>query len=180
MVNQEQLEAYVAASIGGSKKATDFIIMQHMSYVRTMAKSYSTNPNDFDEMVSVGTCALVIAVSRLGSLDHHNYSGYLKKHVRGAINEAYRDRDIIHIPQTAEREDFTAPLVTAVAAEDNNLVDLEDALEIICETEQERAIVYALKHGFTQRQIAQKLDIAKSTVGNIRKRLYWRYRHVTK
>jgi RNA polymerase sigma factor (sigma-70 family) len=175
--DQEALLDLVQKSIAGDKDATDFIILCHMPYVISIAECYTT---DFDETCSIGTLALVEAVSRLSTVTHDKVTGYLKKCVRGACNKVYRKNLVISIPLEKPLNLTRKPLNDSIAVNESfDRLEFDDLITSICQTPKEEAIVSCRKHGMNDQEIAESLGMARKTVSKIRHSLFRRYKRVT-
>ncbi len=173
----------------GDKKAREQLIEHNLRLVAHVAKKYSSNQVDQDDLISIGTIGLIKAVSsfdykkgiRLATyaarcIDNEilMYLRNLKKSSQNVsisepIDSDKDGNDLTLIDVIADNSDIAAKIDTKIKTE--LLVSYID--EVLTSREQ---TIIKLRYGlynnkeYTQREVAEKLNISRSYVSRIEKK----------
>ncbi len=173
----------------GDKKARERLIEHNLRLVAHVAKKYSSNQVDQDDLISIGTIGLIKAVSsfdykkgiRLATyaarcIDNEilMYLRNLKKSSQNVsisepIDSDKDGNDLTLIDVIADNSDIAAKIDTKIKTE--LLVSYID--EVLTSREQ---TIIKLRYGlynnkeYTQREVAEKLNISRSYVSRIEKK----------
>lgn len=173
----------------GDKKARERLIEHNLRLVAHVAKKYSSNQVDQDDLISIGTIGLIKAVSsfdykkgiRLATyaarcIDNEilMYLRNLKKSSQNVsisepIDSDKDGNDLTLIDVIADNSDIASKIDTKIKTE--LLVSYID--EVLTSREQ---TIIKLRYGlynnkeYTQREVAEKLNISRSYVSRIEKK----------
>lgn len=162
-------------------KDWDLLTESHMRLGCAIAGRYVSLGGNSDEMVSAAMLGIVTAVDRAkkGLLKHDNVTGYIIHYIHQNCAEALRLDCVIPIPQHNDSKIITCPITdNNIEATETRLGELYEILEHITYTEVEKDVIFLRQQGYTDTEVANNLNISRSTVTKTRKRLLKRYNNV--
>ena len=186
---QQEAEAFRRMAEGDTSARSE-LIEHNLRLVAHVVKKYYTSNADTEELISIGTVGLIKAVSTFNNSKSTRFSTYAAKCIDNEILMYFRSakksaRDVYLDEPVDVDKDGNSMSLMDIIAEDDNMVDridtmiksrqlygfVENSLD-----EREREIIlyrYGLygKKPLTQREVAEKLDISRSYVSRIEKRL---------
>lgn len=153
----------------------DDLIKSHMRLGCMIAGRYVRIGGNSDEMVSaamLGVCEAVNKIKKNG-LEHENITGYIIHYIHRFCSEVLRKDTVVPMP----RGKIARPVLSLLdtGEKDFDIIEFEDTLEKIIETEQESKVITLRRLGYTDKVIAEKLDISQTSVTKIRHKLLKRY-----
>lgn len=174
----------------GDKNARGILIEKNLRLVSHIVKKYYSKTNDTDDLISIGTIGLIKAIDsfkpnknvRLATYASRCIENEILMHFRGSRKQA----NDIYLGDTLEVDKDGNPLtIEDTISTDNDLADdletkirWEKVAEIIenMEDEREKEIIilrYGLnnKKPLPQREVAQRLNISRSYVSRIEKKV---------
>lgn len=180
----------------GDENAKNVLVEHNLRLVAHIIKKYSTNPNDQDDLISIGTIGLIKAVNTFDGSKGTKFATYASKCIDNEILMYFRSQkksaqDIsINEPIDSDSEGNPLTLMDIVSIEDTIADDINDKIEITklyeyieaLNSEREKEIII-MRYGLygtvpmTQKQIAKKLDISRSYVSRIEKRVLEKLRN---
>lgn len=180
----------------GDENAKNMLVEHNLRLVAHIIKKYSTNPNDQDDLISIGTIGLIKAVNTFDGSKGTKFATYASKCIDNEILMYFRSQkksaqDIsINEPIDSDSEGNPLTLMDIVSIEDTIADDINDKIEITklyeyieaLNSEREKEIII-MRYGLygtvpmTQKQIAKKLDISRSYVSRIEKRVLEKLRN---
>jgi len=138
-----------------------------------------------DDMVSEGYLAVVEAIDAIAKSDKpvsSNVTAYVSVAVVNAIGDFLDSNDIIRVPRSS---DDPAPAIEPLSFENHAPgsghacqhahMEFWELIDKSCFTDEERAIVDLLSRGYNEREIAQQLDMSRSTVNMLRMEIHERF-----
>ncbi len=142
-------------------------IESHLPLVRRLARRYAGRGESFEDLVQVGSLALVSAVDRVPTERASTLTAYVARCVEGEIRRHLRDRSsVVRVPRRVRAERAGDALVT----------DDEAVLELACDERAEdlalsRALVTSAARcldGRERRVVALRyfLDLSQAEVGD--------------
>jgi DNA-directed RNA polymerase specialized sigma subunit len=149
----------------------------------SIAKKFSNNKT-FDEIVSVGLEGLMEAidkypVARANHIgDNKGITAYIAGFVRYKILRFKAEDSLIRIPQESQRRLQIKPFSVGSsesAINHPNLAAINEILRLIATDPMEWAIIKLRRKGFTDYEVAEKLNVSVSFVNSTRKKLERRY-----
>lgn len=174
----------------GDGQARNKLIEHNLRLVAHIIKKYYSNLKEQDELISIGTIGLIKAVSTFDYLKGNRFATYASRCIENEILMYFRSKkksqgDIyIDEPIDTDKDGNTLTLIDIIGDESDIIeqVDLSiqsrqlyDFLEKNL-TEREFEII-KLRYGLyglaplTQREVAEKLNISRSYVSRIEKRI---------
>ncbi len=181
---------YLEAFKNGDKKAKDIIIEHNLRLVAHIVKKYYSANEEQDDLISIGTIGLIKAVNTFDDSKGIKLATYASKCIENEILMYFRGKkktaqDIsINEPIDTDSEGNPLTLMDIICTDDTVADDIDLKIktaqlykfveEIKDEREKEILILrYGLYSGapLTQKQIAKKLDISRSYVSRIEKRV---------
>lgn len=174
----------------GDRNAKNILIEHNLRLVAHITKKYCTNPNDQDDLISIGTIGLIKAVNTFDGAKGIKFATYASKCIENEVLMYFRSQkktaqDVsINEPIDSDSEGNPLTLMDIVCVEDTIADDLNDKIEATklyryleeLDDEREKEIII-MRYGLygtvplTQKQIAKKLDISRSYVSRIEKRV---------
>lgn len=160
----------------------ELLIESHMRLACSIAGRYVRFGGNSDEMVSAAMLGIVEAVDRFkkGEVDHDNVTGYIIHYIHQHCTRTLQQDCLIPIPRPSRKKIIICPITDAVIAPDEKISELYEVIESITETEAEKMIVFLRQQGYSDYEIAERLNLVRSTVTRIRQRLLERYNVVIK
>jgi len=153
----------------------DRLIEAHMRLGCSIAGRYHAKGGDADEMVSAAMLGICDAVSRFstGLIETDNLTGYIVAYIHQHCSETAR-RDCVIPPPQHNKPAPTQELFDTVT-KDFNIVDFDDRLAAIIQTDREALIISLRRQGYTDGAISGKMGIPRSTVTMVRLNLLKRF-----
>lgn len=174
----------------GDKDARALLIERNLRLVSHIVKKYYSKTNDTDDLISIGTIGLIKAIDSFNPDKCIRLATYASRCIENEILMYFRNirknATDVYLGDTLEMDKDGNPLTIQETISDSR--DLAEDLEtkikwekvskIIenMEDEREREIIilrYGLdnKKPLTQREVAQRLDISRSYVSRIEKKV---------
>ncbi len=180
----------------GDQNAKNILIEHNLRLVAHITKKYCPNPNDQDDLISIGTIGLIKAVNTFDGSKGTKLATYASKCIENEVLMYFRSQrkssqDIsINEPIDSDSEGNPLTLMDIVCIEDTIADDISENIEIAklykfieeLDDEREKEIII-LRYGLygtaplTQKQISKKLDISRSYVSRIEKRVIEKLRN---
>ncbi|MBQ8604325.1 MAG: sigma-70 family RNA polymerase sigma factor [Oscillospiraceae bacterium] len=170
----------------GDKQARDRLIKHNLRLVAHVAKKYCNNPQENEDLISIGTIGLIKAVQSFTYEKSTRFSTYAAKCIENEILMSFRrqkgNENVISLDDTLEVNNDTSQLSLKESIPDD--FDISDW----CEQKEEREMVRALvaeklsgrerqviimRYGLggsapmTQQQVCEILGISRSYVSRI-------------
>lgn len=174
----------------GDKNARGILIERNLRLVSHIVKKYYSKTNDTDDLISIGTIGLIKAIDSFNAEKGTRLATYASRCIENEILMHFRagkkQANDIYLNDTLEVDKDGNPLTIedTVSSTDDLAEDLEvkvrweKVAEIIenMEDEREKEIIilrYGLnnKKPLTQREVAQRLNISRSYVSRIEKKV---------
>jgi RNA polymerase sigma-B factor len=176
MGGDRQTRPALAASAGSGQTADadlarQELVRSHLPLVRAVARRYGGRGEDLEELVQVGSLALVKASGRFDPDRGVAFASFAAPAVEGGIRRHLRDRSGRATRVAAHTPDNGAAPAEAVGEPDNFdesefRVLLADRLRVL--DERERRIVFLRFHAdMTERQIASSVGISQAHVSRL-------------
>lgn len=188
---KEYLEKYK----NGDMKAKDIIIEHNLRLVAHITKKYCSNSNEQDDLISIGTIGLIKAVNTFDESKGIKLATYASKCIENEVLMYFRgqkktSQDVsINEPIDSDSEGNPLTLMDIICVEDtiadeiNTKIQVNQLYKYIEELKDEREkTIIILRYGLygcvplTQKQIAKKLNISRSYVSRIEKKVIERLR----
>lgn len=174
----------------GDKNARGILIERNLRLVSHIVKKYYSKTNDTDDLISIGTIGLIKGIDTFNAKKGTKLATYASKCIENEILMHFRtsrkQANDVYLNDTLEVDKDGNPLTiedTVSSPEDmaENLevkMNWEKVSKIIekMDDEREKEIIilrYGLnnKKPMTQREVAQRLDISRSYVSRIEKKV---------
>lgn len=174
----------------GDKNARGILIERNLRLVSHIVKKYYSKTNDTDDLISIGTIGLIKGIDTFNAKKGTKLATYASKCIENEILMHFRtsrkQANDVYLNDTLEVDKDGNPLTiedTVSSPEDmaENLevkMNWEKVSKIIekMDDEREKEIIilrYGLnnKKPLTQREVAQRLDISRSYVSRIEKKV---------
>jgi len=183
----------------GDIHARDIIIMGHMRLGVTIAARYASYfPDSREDILAEMYCGILDAIGKVDRLKDNGISGWIVSHIHGHIANFLRENKLIHIPRSSdvkhyfhsyfsmeygkEDEDNTAyvysgPISILPFTVDDDKLVVTDFLNHL--SKREAKIVQMKMEGYTDREIASKIGLTASRIGQILKEvaMIWERKH---
>lgn len=173
----------------GSKDARDILIERNLRLVAHIAKKYSQEEQDVEELISIGTIGLIKAINTFDAGKGSRLVTYAAKCIDNELlmmlrSRRKRRREVsLYEPIGTDREGNSISLLDIMESDSEDIIDgieREENIGIIKElvetvlTEREKQII-KMRYGMdceplTQRDVGSKLGISRSYVSRIEKR----------
>lgn len=186
---KEELE-YLEKMANGDKNARGVLIERNLRLVSHICKKYYSKTNDNDDLISIGTIGLIKAIDSFDYTKGTRLSTYAARCVENEILMYFRSlkkqNGEVLLGDTIDTDKDGNPLtIEDVISDDRDIVEeLNDkrrwleVKEIIenMEDPREKEIIilrYGLNNAkpLTQREVAQRLNISRSYVSRIEKKI---------
>lgn len=174
----------------GDKNARGMLIERNLRLVSHIIKKYYSKTNDTDDLISIGTIGLIKAIDTFKADKGTRLATYASRCIENEILMHFRSgkkqSNDVYLNDTLEVDKDGNPLTIedTVSCDDDLAEDLEKKVqwervaEIIknMEDEREKEIII-LRYGLnntkplTQREVAQRLNISRSYVSRIEKKV---------
>lgn len=174
----------------GDEKARSLLIEHNLRLVAHIIKKYYANQKDQDDLISIGTIGLIKAVSSFDSDKGTRFATYAARCIENEILMYFRGmkktaQDVyISDPIDTDKEGNALTLMDIVSEDESIFESIE--LKLKAEKlyalikkhldDREKAIIY-MRYGLggynpmTQREVAKKLNISRSYVSRIEKKV---------
>lgn len=186
---KEELE-YLEKMADGDKNARAVLIERNLRLVSHICKKYYSKTNDNDDLISIGTIGLIKAIDSFDYTKGTRLSTYAARCVENEILMYFRSlkkqNGEVLLGDTIDTDKDGNPLtIEDVISDDRDIVeeinDKRRWLEVKTfienmEDEREKEIIilrYGLNNAkpLTQREVAQRLNISRSYVSRIEKKI---------
>lgn len=181
----------------GDKNAKNVIIEHNLRLVAHIVKKYCTNQNEQDDLISIGTIGLIKAVNTFDYNKGIKLATYASKCIENEVLMYFRNQrksaqDIsINEPIDTDSEGNPLTLMDIISTEDTIADDIDEKIMIkkiydyieMLRDEREKSIII-FRYGLygvvpmTQIEIAKKLNISRSYVSRIEKRVIGKLRKI--
>ncbi len=187
---------YLEKMMQGDKNARGVLIERNLRLVSHIVKKYYSKTNDTDDLISIGTIGLIKAIDSFKPTKGTRLATYASRCIENEILMYFRSQKKsagdVSINDTLEVDKDGNPLTIEDTISSD--IDMEEDLEkkirwekvsqIIknLEDEREKEILF-LRYGLnnkkplTQREVAQKLNISRSYVSRIEKKVLERIKN---
>lgn len=174
----------------GDKNARGILIEKNLRLVSHIVKKYYSKTNDTDDLISIGTIGLIKAIDSFNSEKNIKLATYASKCIENEILMHFRSGkkqcNDIHLGDAFEFDkDGNSLTVEDTISSDIDLAgDLETKLKwekvakyILNMDDQREKEIIILRYGLnnkkplTQREVAQRLNISRSYVSRIEKKV---------
>lgn len=170
--------------VSGDRDAFDSMVFEHVNLAKFLANRYADYycVRRFDsELVSSAVFAIVYAVDRIrrGCMKHPNYKAYITKYIHLYLQKSVaKAKKEVQYPcvDDVEKVHNLFPVRDSV----KERAEVWEVLSAITEDETERQIIELRVKGFVDNEICKILDMPKTTVFRIRKKLQQRYERKVK
>lgn len=181
---------YLEKFKNGDMNAKNILIEHNLRLVAHVVKKYLSAGTEQDDLISVGTIGLIKAVNTFNTGKGIKLATYASKCIENEILMYFRgqkktSQDIsINEPIDSDSDGNPLTLMDIICVEDTIIDDIDDKMmveklykfvEEIDDDREKNIIIY--RYGLygnlplTQKQIAQKLDISRSYVSRIEKKV---------
>lgn len=174
----------------GDMNAKNKIIEHNLRLVAHIVKKYSSNQEEQDDLISVGTIGLIKGVNTFDESKGIKLATYASKCIENEILMFFRSKkksaqDIsVNEPIDSDSEGNPLTLMDIICTEDDiaektdDKINIEKIYKFISELKNEREkTIIIMRYGlydtepFTQIEIAEMLDISRSYVSRIEKKV---------
>lgn len=183
---KEYLEKYYK----GDVNAKNILVEHNLRLVAHIVKKYCSNPTEQDDLISIGTIGLIKAVNTFDDSKGIKLATYASKCIENEILMYFRSmkksaQDIsINEPIDSDSEGNPLTLMDIICTEDTISDEIDEKITIQklykyveeIDNEREKTIII-MRYGLyctepkTQRQIAKLLNISRSYVSRIEKKV---------
>lgn len=189
-LNSKDERAYLEKMADGDQNARAVLIERNLRLVSHIVKKYYSKTNDTDDLISIGTIGLIKAIDSFDYTKGTRLATYASRCIENEILMYFRGlkkqaNDVL-LGDTIDTDKDGNPLTIEDIISDSR--DIEEELEtktrweqvskIIDEMEDEREReILILRYGLnnrpplTQREVAQRLNISRSYVSRIEKKV---------
>lgn len=193
---EEQVPELLARLRAGDEQARSEAFSGHVRLAMQIVGRYlSVLRSDkwADDLVSAAMEGIGDALVKIvaGEMTHTNLTGYITSYVHRYISRALECRPIVRVPRITnfdrkaagleplrmDRVGFSHPSIIGCVSKDLGQFDVEirEIIEKVVENDQERQILELRQAGKTDAEIADQLDLSKTTVFVIRKGIETRF-----
>lgn len=189
-LSSEEEKNYLNKYKNGDIKAKNKIIEHNLRLVAHIVKKYTSNPAEQDDLISIGTIGLIKGVNTFDESKGIKLATYASKCIENEILMYFRSKkklsqDIsINEPIDSDGEGNPLTLMDIIFTEEDTAEKIDEQLLIskiyknINELNDEREkTIIIMRYGlygtesYTQKQIAKKLNISRSYVSRIEKKV---------
>lgn len=194
-LSAKEEKEYLKKYKNGDLNAKNIIIEHNLRLVAHIIKKYYSNSNEQDDLISIGTIGLIKAVNTFDDSKGIKLATYASKCIENEVLMYFRSQkknaqDIsINEPIDTDSEGNPLTLMDIISTEDTIADDIDERIMInklykyIEELEDEREkLIIVYRYGLygkvpmTQNEIAKKLNISRSYVSRIEKKVIDRLR----
>ncbi len=174
----------------GDNNAKNILVEHNLRLVAHIVKKYHSSSEEQDDLISIGTIGLIKAVNTFDNNKGIKFATYASKCIENEILMHYRTKKktsneiSISEPIDVDSEGNPLTLIDIISVEDTIADDIDRNIktkqlyQYVEELKDEREkTIIILRYGlygttpFTQKQVAKKLDISRSYVSRIEKRV---------
>ena len=187
-LSKQEEEEYFKMAKSGDMNARDILIEHNLRLVAHIVRKYYASCKNQEDLISVGTIGLIKAIDSFNFFNGARFATYAAKCIQNEILMLFRSQKKlgyeVSLNDTIDIDKDGNPLtyIDIVCTEDTIAEDIDKkikinkALEYIRDKldDREKQIIimrYGLGNtkAYTQREVAQKLDISRSYVSRIEK-----------
>ena len=186
---------YLKRFRNGDAEAKNIIVEHNLRLVAHIIKKYTSNQNETDDLISIGTIGLIKAVNTFDDNKGIRLATYASKCIENEILMYFRaqkkvSQDVsINEPIDSDSDGNPLTLMDIISVEDTIADEINDKIQVArlyeyvseLEDEREKQIIIQ-RYGLygctplTQKQIADKMNISRSYVSRIEKKVLERLR----
>lgn len=186
---------YLKRYKNGDMNAKNVLIEHNLRLVAHIVKKYTSNPNEQDDLISIGTIGLIKAVNTFNEDKGIKLATYASKCIENEVLMYFRSLKKINLeisisePIDTDSEGNPLTLMDIISVDDTIADDLDEKIMIkklydfieSLDDEREKQII-VFRYGLygtiplTQLEIAKKLNISRSYVSRIEKKVIKRMR----
>ena len=189
-LSPKEEKEYIARKLQGDKEARAVLIERNLRLVSHIVKKYYSKTNDTDDLISIGTIGLIKGIDSFDNSKGTRLATYASRCIENEILMYFRglkkqSNDVMLSDAIETDKDGNPLTIEETVADDTDLAfDLEKktywqkARNYIenMQDEREKEIIilrYGLnnKRPLTQREVAQRLNISRSYVSRIEKKV---------
>ena len=189
-LSKEEEKEYLEKLGNGDEKARNILIEHNLRLVAHIAKKYSSTNISQDDLISIGTIGLIKGINSYDISKNFKLATYVARCIENEIlmqfrNQKKTEKDIsISDPIETDSEGNPLTLADIISVDDNVIEDMDNDIKCLqlsrfvdeIKDERHRQIIilrYGLngKEPLTQRETAQLLNISRSYVSRIEKRV---------
>ena len=189
-LNQKEEQRLIKLAESGDTNAKNKLVEHNLRLVAHVIKKYYSNASQQEDLISIGTIGLIKAVDSFNSGKGTKLATYAARCIENEVLMYFRSQkkssqDIsVNEPIDVDNEGNPLTLIDIIATEDTILDEIylssmsEKMYKFIKEIDDERdKTIIVLRYGLnnqkplTQREVAQKLNISRSYVSRIEKRI---------
>lgn len=179
----------------GDLQAKNILVEHNLRLVAHIIKKYHSSSEEQDDLISIGTIGLIKAVNTFDNTKGIKFATYASKCIENEVLMHYRAKKkssnevSISEPIDVDSEGNPLTLIDIISIDDTIADDIDRNIKIKqlyqyveeLDDEREKTIVI-LRYGLygtaplTQKQVAQRLDISRSYVSRIEKRVLQKLR----
>lgn len=189
-LSPEEEQKYVEMYKNGSEEARNILIERNLRLVAHIVKKYSSNGNDCDDLISIGTIGLIKAISTFDQQKGTRLATYAARCIENEIlmqirsNKKIQAEVSLQDPIGVDKEGNEITLIDIIGNETESIVDevelkmqvkkLYNKMKSVLKNREK--VVLELRYGLlngttkTQREIAKMLGISRSYVSRIEKK----------
>lgn len=189
-LNSKEEYAYLEKMANGDKNARAVLIERNLRLVSHIVKKYYSKTNDTDDLISIGTIGLIKAIDTFDYTKGTRLATYASRCIENEVLMHFRNikkqNNDIHLSDAIDTDKDGNPLTIEDIISDSN--DLAENLETKTQWEQVSKIIenmpdqrekeiiilrYGLnnKRPLTQQEVAERLNISRSYVSRIEKKV---------
>ncbi len=189
-LSPEEEAPLIEKMLAGDKKARSVLIEKNLRLVAHIVKKYYASEVDSDDLVSIGTIGLIKGIDSYKGGKNTRLSTYVSRCIENEILMYFRSikklSAEVSIDETidTDKDGNSLSFIDILSVDDTIADDIdlklrsEKLLSVVCErlTQRERAVI-VLRYGLsgnpplTQRETAKKLNISRSYVSRIEKKV---------
>lgn len=189
-LSAKEEEIYFEKFKQGDNNAKNILVEHNLRLVAHIIKKYHSSSEEQDDLISIGTIGLIKAVNTFDNTKGIKFATYASKCIENEILMHYRTKKkssneiSISDPIDIDSEGNPLTLIDIISIDDTIADDIDKNIKIKqlyqyveeLRDEREKTII-VLRYGLygtvplTQKQVAQKLDISRSYVSRIEKRV---------
>lgn len=190
-VTREINKALATKVATGSMDARNEMIERNIPLVVTKVDSYLKKNHQYkhlhDDLVSAGIEGLINAIDRIVSLgsqfDIAGTTSYLNSSIRNELasfaiefsnSVSASDRTVCRGQDIPSQVD-TFETMSESIADYRSTIDLQDEIDICCLSDADRAIIKMRVEGYTDQEIAERLNESHSVIYHKRRAIYKRF-----
>lgn len=189
-LNAKEEKMYFDLYRNGDEDAKNILIERNLRLVVHVAKKYSVQWKDNDDLISIGSIGLIKAVTTFDSAKGHKFATYAARCIQNEIlmylrsSKKLQNESSLDEPIGSDKEGNSISMIDVLECEDCDIfeeVELKLKIKELKEfiegylTEREKRII-EMRYGLngnkekTQKEIADQLGISRSYVSRIEKK----------